>query len=52
VQLTKKWKTQAQERTVEYERLAKKPETDKASFQKLAREEQARADELSLQLES
>jgi formylglycine-generating enzyme required for sulfatase activity len=52
VQLTEKWKTQAQGRTAEYERLAKESETDKARFQKLAREEQARADELAQRLES
>ena len=50
VQLAQKWETQLQERTAEYERLAQTYESEKAWFQQLARQEQARLKELAQQL--
>ncbi len=52
VKLAQNWEKQLKERTAEYEKLAKTSETDKSRFQRLARQEQARATELSLQLAS
>ena len=52
VQLAQKWKTQAQERAAEYERLAEESETEKTRFQQLARQEESRAKELAQQLAS
>ncbi len=52
VTLGQLWNTQLKEREAEYERLAKTSETDKAYFQRLAQQEQARTQELTEQLET